>query len=56
MKIKAITTEQFVEIYELLTDKIEHSPNSSIKVYSGMLKGTGKVVITSDPIQCLLYI
>lgn len=56
MQIKAITTEQFVEIYELLTDKKEHSLNSTTIAYSGLLPGTGKVMITSDPVQCLLFL
>jgi len=55
MKISAITTEQFVEIYALLRDKAEHCPNSTTMAYTGLLPGTGNVLITSEPAQCLFF-
>lgn len=54
MQITAITTEQFVEIYEQLTDVAEQSPNQATRAYSGSLSGIGSVVITSDPLHCML--
>jgi len=54
MLVTAITTERFVEIYSELTDIIEQSPNSTTTAYSGTHSGIGRVVITSDPIQCPL--
>ncbi len=55
MQIKAITTEQYVEIYEQLTSITEHNPNSTTTAYSGKISGIGSVVITSDSVQCLLF-
>ena len=55
MEITAITTEQFVEIYEQLTGVVQHKPNSTTTAYSGSLLEGGSVIITSDPVQCLLF-
>jgi hypothetical protein len=56
MQIKAMTVEQFVEIYSLLEEVKEFNPSKTFTAYSGLLPGTGEVVITTDPIQCLLFI
>jgi len=55
MQITAITTEQFVEAYEQLTNITEQSSNPTTTVYAGSLSGIGSVVITSDVVQCLLF-
>ena len=55
MQVTTITTEQFVEIYEQLTDISEQSPNSTTTAYAGSLSGIGDIVITSDAVQCLLF-
>jgi len=54
MKIKSITTERFVEIYEQLTNISEQSPNSTTTAYTGSHSEIGRVIITSDPLQCML--
>jgi len=54
MQVTAITTEQFVEVYEQLTDISGQSPNSTTTAYAGSLSEIGDVVITSDAVQCLL--
>jgi len=48
MRVTAITTEQFVDIYEQLTNITEQSPNSTT---TGHLSGIDSVVITSDAVQ-----
>jgi len=48
MQVTAITTEQFVEVYEQLTDISGQSPNSTTTAYAGSLSEIGDVIITSD--------
>jgi len=50
----AEATERFVEIYSELTGITEQSPNATTTAYAGSLSGIGRVVITSDAVQCLL--
>lgn len=48
MQIKAITTEQFVKVYEQLTNKIQQNLSLTTKAYTEMVPGIGKVVIISN--------
>lgn len=55
MQIVPITLEQFTAIYNELSHIHQHKPTPAVVAYSGAHQRLGKITITSDPLQCLLF-
>ena len=54
MQIQVISIEDYTAIYNELTNTHQQHPTTALTTISGTHHRLGQIVITSDPIRCML--
>lgn len=56
MEIIPITIEEFADLHKAMENIRQQYVNTTLVAYSGSHPAIGEITITSDPLQCLLFI